>query len=307
MTPLTIVVTGGTGGIGHQTATTLAGMGHRVLVTGRDAARAAEAVDRIRVATGNTEVGVLLADLADMAAVDRLAGDIAAATDTVDVLINNAGVINHGEHTTGDGLELGFAVNVVAPVRLTLGLRDRLAAAPAARVVNVTGGAPIRGLDLQALDDPSQARGLGPYTNNKRALEAVSLWLADELRPDGTTVNVVYPGSASTSMTTNMSAGDLPVALRVLYPVFALMQRGDDGGASAAKASRSSVFAATDPTLDGRSGLYVTTKSKIGRFHRSVTDPAVQRRVAALLRAADPGAGAAGEEPSAVVHNVRSG
>ena len=291
----TIVVTGGTGGIGEHTATTLSSQGHRVVVTGRDAARGAQALARIRANSGNDEVHLALADMADLAAVDALADEVRERFDAVDVLVNNAGVVSHERTTTVDGIEEDFAVNVVAPWRLTTRLLPSLRAAAPARVVNLTGGSPRGTLQVDDLQAEQAFTGLTTYTSSKLAMEAMSLALARELDPDEVTVTVVYPGAASTAMTQAMDPSDLPGPMRLAWPLIRLFLR-DDGGKSARKASRSSVFAATSPALDGQTGRYVTAKVTPGTFNDAVLDEANQDRVIAEMHRAVAGSRVAGEQ-----------
>jgi NAD(P)-dependent dehydrogenase (short-subunit alcohol dehydrogenase family) len=87
----TVLVTGGTGGIGKATATGLATMGARVGITGRDTARARAAAAEIAVASGNPAVDPFPADTSSQAEVRRLAGKVLAAYLQLDVLVNNVG------------------------------------------------------------------------------------------------------------------------------------------------------------------------------------------------------------------------
>lgn len=282
----TAVITGGTGGIGQHTAIGLARAGYQVLVIGRDAQRG-EAARRVIVeASGNQQVEVLLADMADLGQVHDLADEVARRLDHLDVLVNNAGAINHDNTVTTDGIELAFAVNVVAPHQLTVALRPLLRAADRGRVVNVTGGSPRSRLRTDKLNDPSRAAGLKGYSNAKRALEAVSLHLADELSDDGTSVAVVYPGGASTAMTGRMTAADFPFPMSLLAPLVKRFMVRDDDGRSAARAARSSIAAAMSPDLTTESPTYLKPSTKQGTFPSSVTDPDVQQQVIALVRAA---------------------
>ena len=275
----TVVITGGTGGIGFQTAKGLATKGYEVVVTGRDAERSRAAVERISSESGNSSVHLALGDLSSLAGIEALADDLRDRFRKIDVLINNAGVHAHERVLTVDGFELNFAVNVVAPYRLTKALLPALRASDEARVVNLTGGLPFGGLDVENLQAEKGFRGLLSYNNAKKALEAMSLALAEELRPSGVFLNIVYPGNASTSMTNSMSPKDFPVPMRLMWPVLRRVMHRQDGGASAAKASRSSIFAAIDPTLKGVSGRYFDTNAKPAKHHRTVVNRANQRRV----------------------------
>ena len=119
-----ILVTGATDGLGRVVAADLVERGHDVLVHGRDRARLDAVAGEIGAA------GAHLADFASLADVRALADEL----DRLDVLVNNAGLISHERVMTGDGIELTFQVNYLAPFLLTLEL---LAREPPRRVVNV--------------------------------------------------------------------------------------------------------------------------------------------------------------------------
>ena len=280
----TIVITGGTGGIGLQTATTLAREGWRVVVTGRDGARGAAAVAEIRRQSGRQDVHLALGDLASAPSTSALAADLRRRFSRIDVLINNAGVLADDRRYTDDGLELHFAVNVVAPYRLTLALLPALRVTGSARVVNVTGGMPVGGVDPDDLQAEQGYRGLKTYSHSKRAMEAMSLALAPRLARRGVFLNVVYPGGASTAMTRAMTSSMVPWWMRPLWPLFS-RRMADDGGHSAAKASRSSVWAATNAELEGVAGRSFGIDCRPSRLHRTVRDPTIQQQVLAAVEA----------------------
>ena len=120
-----VLVTGGTGGIGMATAAALAALGARVGITGRDQARAAAAAAGIRAATGNPAVDVFAADMSVQAEVRRLAAQVADAYPRLDVLVNNVGGFWAHRHVTADGLERTFALNHLAGLELEGGRRKQ--------------------------------------------------------------------------------------------------------------------------------------------------------------------------------------
>ena len=274
----TVVVTGATAGIGRETAIALARGGAHVIVTGRDAARGEAGLAAIRHESSGGEVDLVLGDLASLAGVLALAEALAARCPRIDVLINNAGAYCSARELNADGLELGFATNVVAPYGLTRALLPCLEAAGAARVVNVTGGDTSTPLDPSDLQAERAFRGIHTYSHSKRALDAMSFAMARELAPRGVFLNVVYPGQALTSMTRSVTPASLPFWLRPFWGLL-ITRRADDQGASARKASRSSVFAATAPELEGTCGAYLDTKCRPAKPHRSVADLDNQRSV----------------------------
>lgn len=132
------VVTGANGGLGLETADALAANGAHVLMAVRDQDKAAAAVDRIRAATPGARLDLVPLDLASLASVREAADRIAALTGSLDLLVNNAGVMAMPERRTADGFEMQLGVNHLGHWALTAHLMPLLLAAPAARVVSVT-------------------------------------------------------------------------------------------------------------------------------------------------------------------------
>lgn len=274
----TIVITGGTSGIGFNSAIGLAKKGDRIIVTGRNKERGEAGVAKIKEASGNDDIHLALGDLSVQSEIQALAQDLISRFEKIDVLINNAGMFANELTHTPDGFELDFAVNVVAPYTLTHALAPALEAAKPARVLNVTGGPPTGSINLENLQAEQGFSGMRTYSHAKRSMDTMSVALAKEMEPRGIYVNVVYPGSASTTMTQGVKPTDLPWYVRPLFPLFRLFMRDDDGK-GAAKAARSSIWGAHADETVGKSGQYFDTNSKLTQFHPSMLDPKNQQAV----------------------------
>jgi NAD(P)-dependent dehydrogenase (short-subunit alcohol dehydrogenase family) len=272
-----VLITGGTGGIGKQTAIALARLGAQVVVTGRDRARGEAGVLDIQRASGSYDVELLLADLSTRDGVRSLADQFKRRYPRLDVLINNAGLLAQERIVTADGLEADFAVNVIAPFLLTHLLLDVLQASAPSRVVNVSGGMSIWGkIDLDNLQAEKSFRGLETYSQTKTVMMALAYEFARRLEGSGVTINVGFPGAASTAMTQALSPSSLPTVMRLTWPVLKSLYMRDDGGKSAAKASQSSVYLATSPEVDGVSGQYFSSSSKPMEWPKDVYDDALR-------------------------------
>jgi NAD(P)-dependent dehydrogenase (short-subunit alcohol dehydrogenase family) len=138
LTGRTAVVTGANAGIGFETARVLAGRGALVVLACRNFGKAREAADRITAAYRQARTGVVRLDLASLASVREAAEEIRATYPRIDLLINNAGVMELPYERTEDGFELTFATNHLGHFALTGLVLDRLTATPGSRVVTMS-------------------------------------------------------------------------------------------------------------------------------------------------------------------------
>ena len=122
----TVLITGGTSGIGKATAVALAAMGANVVVVGRSPERGEAALEEIRAQGHNQSVELMLADLSVQSEVRRLAEEFLERHDRLDVLVNNAGLVQSKRTETLDGIETTLAINHLAPFLLTNLLLERL-------------------------------------------------------------------------------------------------------------------------------------------------------------------------------------
>src|SRR6266545_3701946 len=169
MASRTVLVTGGTRGIGRATALGLATMGAHLAITGRDRVRT-EGVARDVRAAGGGQVDAFVADLSSQSEVRRLAGEVLQRLPQVDVLVNNVGGYWNTRHVTADGLERTFALNHLAPFLLTNLLLDRLQHSAPARVVTVSSNVQAMGrIDFADLQGERSYSGARAYNQSKLA------------------------------------------------------------------------------------------------------------------------------------------
>src|SRR6266700_2632874 len=198
----TVLVTGGSGGIGRATALGLAMMGAHLAITGRDRGRTEGAAGEIRAAADG-QVDVFVADLSSQSEVRRLADEVLQRLARIDVLVNNVGGYWNTRHVTGDGLERTFALNHLAAFLLTGLLLDRLKQSAPARVVTVSSHVQAMGQinfdDLQGERSYSAARA---YNQSKLANVLFTYELARRLKRTAVTANALHPGVVRTSFGT---------------------------------------------------------------------------------------------------------
>jgi NAD(P)-dependent dehydrogenase (short-subunit alcohol dehydrogenase family) len=267
----TVLITGGNSGIGLATATRLAEAGAHVVLTSRDPDRGAAAVATIRERTGSDRVEAMVLDLADRASIRSFAAAFLDRYDRLDVLVNNAGLVQ-GEHTTtADGVETTWAVNHLGPFLLTDLLLDQLRDSAPARIVNVASLAHRRGtLDV---DDPFRVaepfQGLVVYARSKLANVLFTRELARRLEGTGVTANCCHPGTIRSGFGQDGDArGIFAVLLALARPVFP----GPEIGAYAP------LHLATSPELATVTGQYFDGR-RVSRPSRDARDDLVARRL----------------------------
>ncbi|HTJ36678.1 MAG TPA: SDR family NAD(P)-dependent oxidoreductase [Dactylosporangium sp.] len=254
-----VLLTGATSGLGRWLAPRLGAAGLTVLLHGRDQEKVARGVAEVEAVGGRAEG--LVADLASLADVGRLA---AAVRDRpLTALVNNAGVgfgpPDAAREVSADGYELRWAVNLLAPVRLTEALLPTLKANAPARIVNV-GSIGQQPIDFDDLQLERHYDGVNAYRRAKLALAAWTFDLAEELAGTGVTANCIHP---ATFMDTGMVREGVRVPLSTV----------EDGG---------------PPTLrlvlfETRTGLFFDGE-RVGEPHPDAKDATVRARLRAVLR-----------------------
>lgn len=201
------VVTGASSGIGLEAARTLASQGWRVIAVGRNPERCAMAQAELRTGAGGSDVTMLQADLSLMKNAARLADDIAALTDRIDLLANNAGGMTRSQEMTAEGLEACFAANHLGPFLLTLRLLPLLRKAAShsprgsVRIINTSsdGSEMIPGLNFDDLENRENFSPGLAYCSGKLANVMFAKGLALRLSGDGILAFSFHPGTVESN------------------------------------------------------------------------------------------------------------
>lgn len=195
----TTLVTGAASGIGNAIAKGLARQGHHVVLVVRDARRGEDAMRDIRAAVPGASLEALPCDLSSQASIREAAAAFQRRHDTLDVLVNCAGVFVKEREVTPDGIEKTFATNHLAYFLLTNLLLPQLRKAGSARVVNVASrysngpwSAKLDFEDLQTAKGKYSTMRATPPTMLARVLFTQEL--AERVRADGILVNAIHPG-----------------------------------------------------------------------------------------------------------------
>ncbi|HTT98923.1 MAG TPA: SDR family oxidoreductase [Rhizomicrobium sp.] len=241
----TIVVTGGTSGIGEVAAVELARQGARIVLIARDPERAGITLSKLRNANPGAQHVSHIADLSRIAEMKRVSREIAQAEPEIDVLINNAGALFGKRQVTEDGLEMTFAVNHMAYFVVTTALLPNLKSG--ARIVSTASDAHQGAkLDFSDLQSEKKYSGFSVYGRSKLCNILFNRELARRIAGTGVTANCLHPGFVATRFG-DSSGGMFQTIIKLGKPVAAI---------SPERGAETIVYLASSPAVEDKSGGY---------------------------------------------------
>lgn len=248
------VITGANSGIGKATALALAHMGAHVVMVCRDPEQGSYARAEMIEKTANQKIDLLLADLASFKAITQLVHQIKERYPKVDVLINNAGVIEPTYQESKDGIELTLATNHIAPFLLTYGLLEQLKKAPTARIITVASAAcKMARLDWNNLPSAANYDSFRTYGLSKLCNILFTKELSRRLQQAKLriTANCLHPGVVASNF--GQSIWWVNWGMKFIRPFLKNNQQGAD----------TSVYLATSPDVTHLTGQYFKNKKLV--------------------------------------------
>ena len=255
----TVVISGATNGIGKAAAIELSKENPKLLFTYRNQSLADELLAEIKDISPNTQVQSVYCDFSDQDSIKKCTNEINDLCTNIDVLINNAGVVNTSYHETGEGIENTFAVNHLGYFLFTNLLLQKLKGHDETRIVNVSSAAHSFGKEMQWEDinfKNNFGQGLRSYGQSKLANLLFTRYLAIKLSTDNISVNAIHPGGVNTSLGSQNKAWYSKPLRLILKPFFR----------SPLKGAESIIYLATKKD-DGVTGEYFVDS----KIHKSST------------------------------------
>ena len=219
----TIVISGATNGIGKAAAIELSKENPKLLFTYRNQNLADELLTEIKDISPNTQIHSVYCDFSDQDSIKKCTNEINDLCANIDVLINNAGVVNTSYHETDEGIENTFAVNHLGYFLFTNLLLQKLKGDDETRIVNVSSAAHSFVKEMQWEDinfKNNFGQGLKPYGQSKLANLLFTRYLSIKLSTENISVNAIHPGGVNTSLGSQNKAWYSKPLRLILRPFF---------------------------------------------------------------------------------------
>ena len=219
----TIVISGATNGIGKAAAVELSKKNPRLLFTYRNQKLADELLAEINNLSPDTQVHSVYCDFSNQDSIKKCADEINNLCEKIDLLINNAGVVNTSYHETNEGIENTFAVNHLGYFLFTNLLLNKLKGENETRIINVSSAAHAFVKEMQWEDinyKSNFGQGLRCYGQSKLANLLFTRYLAIKLSTENISVNAMHPGGVNTSLGSQNKAWYSKPLRLILKPFF---------------------------------------------------------------------------------------
>ena len=242
-----IAITGPTAGIGRSAALDLASEGAQLTLFCRNAAKASELQDEIE-GICSRRPHVIALDMAQLSSVRQAADEFLAMEKPLDILLNNAGIVNTTRCETVDGFEETLAVNHFAPYLLTGLLLPAMKKLDSARIVNVASDAHafVRGMGFSDMQAEKNYKTFREYGRSKLANILFTRTLATRLLGTGITVNCLHPGAVATSLASQNDGVLARILPALLKPFFRSPEKG----------AQTSIYLCTSDAVSDITGKY---------------------------------------------------
>lgn len=248
------VVTGASTGIGKATAVALAKMDYTIIMLVRDSGKSRTALEEIKAVSKSYKIIMFHVDLSSQMSIRKVSQEISTQFSSIDVLINNAGVLKKHPLLSIDGIEMTYAVNVIAPFLLTNLLLPLLEKSNAGRIINLTSELYKKGkIEFEKVSSLDNFDGNKAYANSKLMVVVNTLTLANKLKGTNVTVNCVHPGVVGTEV-----FRDYPIWFRKFLNLFI---------SKPAVGAQPSVFLASSPELTKTTGKY---------YYKTIQSPLIE-------------------------------
>lgn len=276
LTGKTYFITGANSGVGFEAAVYLKAKNANVLVGARNEGRGRSAVARLEDRLGDGEVTFIKIDLADTASIRSAADAVRKATDGLDAIVNNAGIMQTPQQTTADGFEMQFGTNHLGHFLMNHLLFD-LVEARSGRIVPVSSIAHRPPARIQ-FDDIMMASNYSPsaaYQQSKLANLVYGMELHRKLEAAGSSVSSItcHPGYSNTNLQSTGPTGIWPKVYKITNKLLAQSaERGSQPLALAAAGTEAMAGGYYGPTGLGDARGKIGDSEVAGNF---ATDPVV--------------------------------
>lgn len=226
----TVLITGANSGIGKSLAFLYSN--YKLILIVRKENDVKALLEELESKTKNQNIQILACDLSLQSEIHKCCERIKSSFDTIDILINNAGVYTESRTETSENVELNIAVNLIAPFLLTQNLLPLLENGEKPKVINISSiGEKYGKPDFDDIMSNQNYSGNRVYNNSKLLLTMMSVKCSELYANKGIQINCIHPGATMTNLVSKGDISKMPFLLRVVFKVVKGFRQNPDNSA----------------------------------------------------------------------------